>query len=71
MGKPTRERAPTFTVPEVWRKIAKKNERHAGRPFDVLVCGHVVPANDNTYRRVRACLECRVKVQAYADGMNG
>jgi hypothetical protein len=56
-----------FTVPEVWRTIVKKNDRQGGKLFDVLVCDHAVPANDNTYRRVRACPECRVKVQAYAD----
>lgn len=71
MGKPTRNRAPAFTVPEVWRRIVKKNERHAGKLFDVLICSHAVPANDNTYRRVRACAECRVKVQAYADEQHG
>ncbi len=56
-----------FTVPEVWRTIVKKNERHGRKRFDVLVCDHAVPANDNTYRRARACPECRVKVQEYAD----
>jgi hypothetical protein len=33
----------------------------------VLVCKHAVPSNDNTYRLVRACPECRVMVQKYAD----
>jgi hypothetical protein len=56
-----------FTVPEVWRPIVKKNERHGGKLYDVLICDHSVPANDNTYRRARACPECRLKVQAYAD----
>ena len=56
-----------FTVPEVWRPIVKKNERHGGKLYDVLICNHSVPANDNTYRRARACPECRVKVQQYAD----
>lgn len=56
-----------FTVPEVWRRIVKKNERQGGKLFDVLVCEHAVPANDNTYRRARACPACRVKVQEYAD----
>lgn len=58
---------PKFTVPEVWRTIVKKNDRQGGKRFDVLVCNHAVPANDNTYRRARACPECRVRVQAYAD----
>jgi hypothetical protein len=57
-----------FTVPEVWRTIVKKNERQGGKLFDVLVCDHAVPANDNTYRQARACPECRRKVQEYADG---
>ncbi len=56
-----------FTVPEVWRAIVKKNERQAGKPYDVLVCQHAVPANDNTYRKARVCPECRVTVQHYAD----
>jgi hypothetical protein len=56
-------------VPEVWRTIVKKNERHAGRRYDVLVCDHAVPANDNTYRRARACPFCRERVQQYADSM--
>jgi hypothetical protein len=56
-----------FTVPEVWRKIIKKNERQGTRRFDVLVCHHAVPANDNTYRIARACPECRVVVQQFAD----
>jgi len=56
-----------FTVPEVWRTIVKKNERQAGKLYDVLVCQHAVPANDNTYRKARACPTCRVRVQQYAD----
>ncbi len=66
-GARRRRPAPTFTVPEVWRTIAKKNERQGDKLFDVLVCDHAVPANDNTYRRARACPACRVKVQEYAD----
>lgn len=57
----------TFSVPEVWRAIVKKNERQGGKPYDVLVCDHAVPANDNTYRKARSCPECRRKVQEYAD----
>jgi putative endonuclease len=56
-----------FTVPVVWRRIVKKNERQGDELYDVLVCDHVVPADDNTYRRARACPECRVKVQEYVD----
>jgi hypothetical protein len=56
-----------FTVPEVWRTIVKKNERHGDKLYDVLVCEHAVLANDNTYRRARACPECRRKVQQYSD----
>jgi hypothetical protein len=56
-----------FTVPEAWRKIVKKNERQGGKLFDVLICNHAVPANDNTYRKARSCPECRVAVQRYAD----
>jgi hypothetical protein len=56
-----------FTVPEVWRTIVKKNERQGSGFYDVLVCNHSVPANDNTYRRARSCPECRRKVQEYAD----
>ena len=65
--RPGRQTAQKFTVPEVWRTIVKKNERQGGKLFDVLVCDHAVPANDNRYRRARACPECRIKVQAYAD----
>ena len=60
-----------YTVPEVWRTIVKKNERQGDKLYDVLVCDHAVPANDNTYRRARSCPECRRKVQAYADGQSG
>ncbi len=67
MAKKSKNSARTFTVPEVWRAIVKKNERQAGKPYDVLVCQHAVPANDNTYRKARACPECRVTVQQYAD----
>jgi hypothetical protein len=56
-----------FTVPEVWRTIVKKNELHGDKLYDVLVCSHAVPANDNTYRRARACPECRRRVQRYVD----
>ena len=56
-----------FTVPEVWRSIVKKNERQGSKRYDVLVCQHAVPANDNTYRTARACPECRLAVQRYAD----
>ena len=58
-----------YTVPEVWRTIVKKNERQGERLYDVLICKHAVPANDNTYRKARACPACRVRVQAYADGL--
>jgi hypothetical protein len=66
---PARKRptTPKFTVPEVWRSIVKKNERQGELRFDVLVCTHAVPANDNTYRRARSCPECRMRVQEYAD----
>jgi hypothetical protein len=56
-----------FTVPEVWRKIVKKNERQGDGLYDVLICNHAVPANDNTYRKGRSCPTCRVQVQKYAD----
>lgn len=56
-----------FTVREVWRTIVKKNERHGDGVFDVLVCGHAVRANDNTYRLARSCPACRVQVQRFAD----
>jgi hypothetical protein len=66
-NKAKRRSVPKFTVPEVWRTIVKKNERQGRRLFDVLICTHAVPANDNTYRRARSCPECRIRVQAYAD----
>jgi hypothetical protein len=56
-----------FTVPEVWRRIVKKSELQGGKRFDVLVCTHAVPSNDNAYRRARSCPECRIRVQQYAD----
>jgi len=58
---------PKFTVPEVWRSIVKKNDLQGGERYDVLVCQHAVPANDNTYRKARSCPECRLRVQQYAD----
>ncbi len=61
------QKQPGFTVPEVWRTIVKKNERQGSKRYDVLVCQHAVPANDNTYRTARSCPECRVTVQRYAD----
>jgi hypothetical protein len=62
-----RQKSQKFTVPEVWRTIVKKNERQGGKLYDVLVCQHAVLANDNTYRKARACPACRVSVQRYAD----
>jgi hypothetical protein len=57
-----------FTVPEVYRNIVKKNEHQTKGLYDVLVCKHSVPAaTENTYRKARACPECRLKVQDYAD----
>jgi hypothetical protein len=56
-----------FTVPEAWRQISKLNERQGNGYYDVLVCGHAVPASDTAYRRFRSCPDCRVRVQAYAD----
>ena len=67
MPKSAKAGARKFTVPEVWRSIVKKNERQGRGRYDVLVCNHSVPANDNTYRRARSCPECRVLVQQYAD----
>lgn len=64
-----KSKAKKFTVPEVWRTIVKKNERQGSGLYDVLICKHAVPANDNTYRKARACPACRVRVQQYADGM--
>ena len=56
-----------FSVPEVWRTIVKKNERQGSGVYDILVCNHAVPANDNTYRKARSCPTCRIRVQEYAD----
>jgi DNA-binding Lrp family transcriptional regulator len=56
-----------FSVPEVWRRIAKLNEQQGSQKYDLLVCGHAVVASDTAYRRFRACPECRVKVQQFAD----
>jgi hypothetical protein len=67
MAKHTRGRVERFTVPETWRRIVKWNERQGGKPYDVLVCGHSVPASDTAFRRFRACPDCRVTVQQYAD----
>jgi hypothetical protein len=55
------------SVPDVWRRILRLNERQGSMKFDVLVCGHAVPASDTAYRRFRACPECRVQVQRFAD----
>jgi hypothetical protein len=57
----------TLTVKEVWRTIVKKNERQGSTRWDVLVCGHSVAANDNTFRKARSCPECRERVQDYVD----
>lgn len=62
-----RQKSQKFTIPLVWRAIVKKNERQGARRFDVLICQHVVPANDNTFRSFRACPDCRARVQRYAD----
>ena len=62
-----RKLKPRFSVPEVWRRIVKWNERQGSGKFDVLVCGHAVASSDTAYRRFRACPDCRVKVQRYAD----
>jgi hypothetical protein len=56
-----------FTVPEVWRRIVAWNERQGAGKFDVLICGHSVPASDTAYRKFRACPECRVQVQRFAE----
>jgi putative endonuclease len=59
-----------LTVRPVYRIIVKKNEKQAKGLYDVLICGHAVPsaaAAENTYRKARACPECRVRVQEYAD----
>jgi hypothetical protein len=67
MAKRTRRGGIRFTVPETWRPILKVNERQGSAVFDVLVCGHAVPASDTSFRRFRACPDCRVRVQEYAD----
>jgi len=56
-----------FSVPEVWRRIQRLSEKQGSGKFDVLVCGHAVPASDTAYRRFRACPDCRVQVQRFAD----
>jgi hypothetical protein len=70
-SKLTVSKAQRFTVPEVWRTIAKKNDRQGDKLFDVLVCQHAVPSNDNRYRKARSCPECRIRVQKYADALHG
>jgi hypothetical protein len=60
-----------FTVPETWRRIQKLNEPQGTGLFDVLVCGHAVPASDTAYRRFRSCPDCRLRVQDYADEVAG
>jgi hypothetical protein len=67
MASRTRSKKSEFSVPEVWRRILKLNERQGSQTFDVLVCGHAVPASDTAYRKYRACSECRVTVQRFAD----
>lgn len=71
MARSRRSPAVRFTVPEVWRTIVKKNERHGDGLFDVLVCDHAVEVDastrENTYRRARSCPSCRVRAQQYAD----
>jgi len=71
MAKSTRSSGNRFTVPETWRPILKLNERQGEARFDVLVCGHAVPASDTAYRRFRACPDCRLRVQQYADQVAG
>jgi hypothetical protein len=56
-----------FTVPETWRRIQKLDERQGTGFYDVLICGHAVPASDTAYRRFRSCPDCRLRVQEYAD----
>lgn len=58
-------RAP-FSVPETWRRISKRGEQQGTGRFDVLVCGHVVPASDTPYRRFRPCPECRAFAHRFA-----
>lgn len=65
-------RRPKVSVRPVYRAIVKKGERQAGGIFDVLVCGHAVPAYvENTYRKASACPECRLRVQQYVDEQAG
>jgi hypothetical protein len=63
----TPSRKKEFSVPDVWRRIVRMNERQGSQKFDVLVCGHAVVASDTAYRRFRTCPECVVKVQQFAD----
>ena len=56
-----------FTVPETWRRIQKLAEPQGTGLYDVLICGHAVPASDTAYRRYRSCPDCRLRVQEYAD----
>jgi hypothetical protein len=65
-GRPRTSRR-EFSIPDVWRRIQRLNEQQGFAKFDVLVCGHAVPASDTAYRRFRACPECRVQVQRFAD----
>lgn len=71
MARTRHSTAARFTVPEVWRTIVKKNERHGSGIFDVLICEHAVEVDprtrENTYRRARACPSCRLRAQQYAD----
>ena len=67
MARGTKRSVPRFTVPEAWRPILKRNERQGAGLFDVLACGHAVAASDTAHRRFRACPDCRVQVQQYAD----
>jgi hypothetical protein len=71
MARTTRSSGSRFTVPEAWRPIQKLNERQGNALFDVLVCGHSVPASDTAYRRFRSCPDCRLRVQEYADQVAG
>jgi len=67
--KKSKSKAKKLSVPEVWRTIVKKNERQGDKLYDILICKHAVLANDNTYRKARACPTCRLDVQAYADAL--
>jgi putative endonuclease len=70
--RPARLARRKLTVRPVYRAIVKKNERQATGLFDVLVCGHAVPATvENTYRKASACPECRLRVQEYVDRQQG